>query len=105
MVVLLTAGSPPWETLAPALVRHQGAPGYRLPRRNGAGTPDCGPAQEMQIAIRARDGRTNAELGAELFLSSRTVEWHLRKVFAKLGIASRRQLRQALSAAVGDFPG
>jgi hypothetical protein len=46
---------------------------------------------------RARDGQSNSEIDAALFLSPRTVEWDPRKVFTKLGISSRRQLRQALS--------
>ena len=52
--------------------------------------------QEEHIARLARGGRTNPEIGAELYISPRTVEWHLRKVFAKLGISSRKELHDVL---------
>jgi DNA-binding CsgD family transcriptional regulator len=65
-------------------------------RKRTEDTRDHLTAQERQIGQLARDGLSNPEIAARLFLSPRTVEWHLRKVFGKLGIRSRRELTKAL---------
>jgi DNA-binding CsgD family transcriptional regulator len=71
------------------------ATGERVRHREGANKPLT--PQEQEIAELAREGRTNPEIGARLFISARTVEWHMSQLFVKLGIASRRELEGALS--------
>ena len=66
-------------------------------RKRSAETRDELTPQEEQIARMARDGLSNPGIGAQLFLSARTVEWHLRKVYTKLGIGSRYELKAALA--------
>jgi DNA-binding CsgD family transcriptional regulator len=72
-------------------------------RKRTAETRDDLTAQERQIAELARDGLSNPEIGARLFLSPRTVEWHLRKVFGKLGIRSRHELADALAGSKAEL--
>jgi DNA-binding CsgD family transcriptional regulator/tetratricopeptide (TPR) repeat protein len=73
------------------------ATGEKVPRRT-VETRDDLTAQERQVAQLARDGLSNSKIGERLFVSPRTVEWHLRNVFSKLGIRSRRELANALAS-------
>jgi DNA-binding CsgD family transcriptional regulator len=83
----------PW-----APVHSPSAPGTSCSplRKRSDDTRDELTPQEEHIARLAREGRPNPEIGAELFLSPRTVEWHMKRVFTKLGMTSRRALRDAL---------
>jgi DNA-binding NarL/FixJ family response regulator len=83
------------EAFAERAHRERIATGEKVRKRNPETRDELTP-QEDQIARLARDGLSNPEIGAQLFISARTVEWHLRKVFTKLDISSRRQLRAAL---------
>ena len=72
------------------------ATGEKVRKRAGR-TREALTPQEVHVALMAGDGHTNAEIGARLFISPRTAEYHLHKVFRKLGIGGRRDLRDALA--------
>jgi class 3 adenylate cyclase/DNA-binding CsgD family transcriptional regulator len=86
--LLQPLGVPPWEERAQAELR---ASGETLHRHDASALGRLTP-QEHQIALLVAEGLTNREIGAQLFLSPRTIDYHLRKVFAKLQIASRLEL-------------
>jgi DNA-binding CsgD family transcriptional regulator len=85
------------EAFAERARRELMATGEKVRKRSVVAVEEFTP-QEVQIARLAGDGRTNPEIGTQLFLSPRTVEWHLRKVFTKLDISSRRELAGALQS-------
>lgn len=89
--VLTASGMP---TFADRATRELQATGETARKRTAEPTDEL-TAQEYQIARLAREGYSNPEIGTRLFISPRTVEWHLRKVFGKVGVTSRRQLRDA----------
>ena len=84
------------EAFAERAHRELVATGETVRKRTVATLDELTP-QEVQVARLAAGGQTNPEIAAQLFLSPRTVEWHLSKVFGKLGIGSRKELRVALS--------
>jgi len=76
--------------------RHELAATGETARRRSVDTLLELTAQEAHIARLAAEGRTNPEIAAQLYVSPRTVEWHMSKIFSKLGVSSRRRLAQAL---------
>ncbi len=81
-----------------ALAAGQQRPQAHRPGRPYPGASAALTAQEAQVARLARDGLSNPEIGARLFISLRTAQYHLSSVFTKLGITSRSQLDRVLPA-------
>jgi DNA-binding CsgD family transcriptional regulator len=86
-------GADPWSKMAG---QELAATGETARRRDGASLSDLTP-QELQIALRIAEGRTTKETAATLFLSPKTIEYHLRNIYRKLGIGSRSELALAMS--------
>ena len=83
-----TRGATAWADMAQRELRATG----ETPRRRGPAAWDRLTPQELQISRLVADGQTNREIAAQLYLSPRTIDYHLRKVFTKLGIGSRTDL-------------
>jgi DNA-binding CsgD family transcriptional regulator len=81
-------GAPPWEERAETELRASG----ETARRRDPSTLDQLTPQELQIAGLVASGMTNREIAAQLYLSPRTIDYHLRKVFSKLGVTARTEL-------------
>ena len=90
----------PWSARADGELR---ATGETVPRRD-AGAEEHLTPQELQIAAHAAEGLSNREIGAAIFLSPRTVEFHLTRVYRKLGVHSRAELIRHYAGRVGDSP-
>jgi DNA-binding CsgD family transcriptional regulator len=90
------------EAFAERARRELVATGGRV-RKRTVETTDELTAQEWQVALLARDGMSNSDIGARLFLSQHTIAYHLRKVFSKLGISSRRELAAALPSSESEL--
>jgi DNA-binding CsgD family transcriptional regulator len=84
------------EAFAERARRELAATGETARKRSVATTLDLTP-QETQVAQLAGEGRTNREIGAQLFISAHTVEYHLKKAFTKMNVTSRTQLREGLA--------
>ncbi|HTZ22534.1 MAG TPA: helix-turn-helix transcriptional regulator [Streptosporangiaceae bacterium] len=78
--------------------RHELAATGETVRKRAAETRGDLTAQEAHIARLAAAGHTSPEIAAALYLSPRTVDWHLRKIFTKLGVSNRRELRRLPNA-------
>ena len=98
LVVFERLDARPWVERARAELR---ASGERLRRRDPTTVDELTP-QELQIAMLVAEGKTNREVGAQLFLSAKTIEWHLGHVYRKLGVRSRAELGRALYTAPAE---
>jgi len=85
------------EAWAERAERELGTTGETLPRRREAAAADALTPQELQVALVVAQGRTNREAGAALFLSPKTIEYHLGRVYRKLGVRSRSQLARLMA--------